>query len=293
MRVNHRLSVVIGALVAVTGLLTTVSAGAQEEEAKKAWSDTAELSLVATGGNSESRTLGFKNVYKQAWDSSSIEITAAGIRTESTSVTRTAVGTQALFVVNETRDTDTMAENYVVSGRHDHKLTDRFFWYAGGSWERNRFAGVDNRYTAVGGLGNIWFDRKDLQFRTDYALTFTDQEDVIDNPDVSDSFIGVRFSWDYLNRWSKTTLYENKLVIDENLDETGDVRATMLHAVSVSMSGRLALKVSLKILFDSEPSFEDVPLFNVAGDPTTADGTVLFQLDEVDTQLAVSLVVNF
>lgn len=291
MRGSRHPFVHVGLLVAVTGLLTTVPVGAETAETKKAWSDTAELSLVATDGNSESQTLGFKNIYKRSWDGSSIEITAAGIRSESTDVTRTAFGTPTAFVVNEASDTDTTAENYIVAGRFDRKITDRFFWYVGGGWERNRFSGVNNRYTAVGGLGNIWFEDEDLKFRTDYALTVTDQEDVIDNPEASDTFLGVRFSWDYLNRWSKTTVYENVFVIDGNLDETDDIRATMVHAVSVSMSNRLALKVSLKILFDNEPSFENVALFDVPGGASL--GTVPVQLDEVDTQLAVSLVVNF
>ena len=154
MRSHLRPFAVVGVLAGVTGLLTTASTGAQEVKTKKAWSDTAELSLVATDGNSESQTLGFKNVYKRVWERSSIEITASGIRSESTDVTRTAFGTPTVFVVNEMRDTDTTAENYVVSGRYDRKITDLVFWYTGGGWERNRFAGVANRYTAAGGVGN-------------------------------------------------------------------------------------------------------------------------------------------
>ena len=281
--------------IAGSGLLAPWPARAGEGEGQeKHWSDTAELSLVATGGNSESQTLGFKNLYKRAWDSSSIEITAAGIRAESTDIARTAFGDPNSFIVSTAKNTQITAENYVLKGRFNRRITHFFFWYAGGGWERNQLAGVNNRYSVAGGVGNIWRDTDDLKFRTDYALSYTDQEDVTDNPEADSGFLGVRFSWDYLNRWSGTTTYTNKLIIDESLAEPDDLRVDLLNAVSVTMSDRLALKVSLRVLFDNEPSFEEVALFDVPGpDGKKNDKMVLVQLDEVDTQLAVSLVVNF
>jgi hypothetical protein len=59
----------------------------------------------------------------------------------------------------------------------------------------------------------------------------------------------------------------------------------------VVLNKRLALKVSLQFLYDNQPSFEELPLFDTAGvDTGTA---VLAELDELDTVFTSSLVMSF
>jgi hypothetical protein len=48
-------------------------------------------------------------------------------------------------------------------------------------------------------VGN-WFDRDDLKFKTTYGVTYTDQEDVYEDPSFDDTFLGARFAWDYMNQ---------------------------------------------------------------------------------------------
>ena len=48
------------------------------------------------------------------------------------------------------------AENYYLRGRYDRNITERFFWYGGVGWDRNEFAGIKNRMTVFGGVGNLW-----------------------------------------------------------------------------------------------------------------------------------------
>jgi len=285
----------------VAAILTAAVAapGARAEEKKLGWADTAEFSYVATSGNSESQTLGFKNVLTRTWERSLFKLRAGGIRVETTSINRMAFATDPNFITSdnvkvvEDKETSTTAENYYLDGRYDRQITDRFFWYGGLGWDRNRFAGIENRYVAVGGVGNIWVDREELKFRTDYAMTYTDQEDVVTTPGVDDTFLGFRFSWDYLHKFGASTTYTNVLVVDENLDETSDWRADMINSVSVSMSDRLALKVSLQWLYDNEPSYEEVLVVSdILGNPVTQT-PVQVELDELDTIFTASLVVSF
>jgi hypothetical protein len=69
----------------------------------------------------------------------------------------------------------------------------------------------------------------------------------------------------------------------------------MVNSVAVTMSDRLALKISLQWLYDNEPSFEAVPLFDM--DPSIPGavllGQVPRQLDNLDTIFTTSLVINF
>jgi putative salt-induced outer membrane protein YdiY len=260
----------------------------------RAWSDAAEFGYVATAGNAQSTTLGFKNTLGRKWERSSFEVKTGGVRVSATTTTRTAVGPgPASFGVVEEKDTALSAENYFLNGRYDRTISGSVFWFAGGGWTRNRFAGVENRYEATGGIGNVWMDTDRAKFRTDYALSYTREDDVIRAPGVRDTFAGFRFSWKYEHRLGGTTTYGNDLVVDENLDDTSDLRGNMVNSVAVSMSRRLALKISLQSLYDHQPAFKEIPLLDAPPPGGVRIGTVLDRLDTLDTIFTASLVVTF
>jgi hypothetical protein len=150
---------------------------------------------------------------------------------------------------------------------------------------------VENREIVEGGLGNVWLDREDVKFKTTYALTYTSQEDVVEVPDQDDTFAGVRLGWDYLHTFGASTTYVNTLVLDDNLEDTSDWRGDMVNSVTVTMTKRLALKASLKWLYDAQPSFEAVPLQDALGVPTGE--LALVELENLDTIFTTSLVVNW
>jgi len=272
-------------------LLATGAAPAADE--KTGWSDKAELSLVSTSGNSKSTTFGFKNTLTRAWESSNLEIRAGGIRAKSDTITRFAVGDPNSYVAMETSDSKVTAENYYLDGKYEQKIRKNLFWFTGGGWERNRPAGIQDRYLVQGGVGNTWFDADDLKFSTLYSLTYTDQQDVVEIPEVDGTWVGARFSWKYLNKFGANTTYENHLVLDANLEEGSRWRGDMINSVAVSMNSRLALKVSLQWLYENEPAYTAGELFSPGNPPVSTGTTVPIQLDELDTIFTASLVVNF
>lgn len=81
------------------------------------------------------------------------------------------------------------------------------------------------------------------------------------------------------------------LVADENLNETADFRTDLTNALSVSMSGQLALKVSWQMLYDRQPSPVGLPLIGFGGLPT--GHTVFDELATVDNSLTFALVATF
>jgi putative salt-induced outer membrane protein YdiY len=259
-------------------------APAAAQEAETGWKDVAELTLVLTGGNATSRTLGFKNTADYRWPNATFQLSAGGVRAEAGTVTRTATGTPDNFRVSESTDTRTTAENYFLRSRLDRTVSAALFLFGGAGWDRNTFAGVDNRYTAVAGGGHTWFDEDTRRFKADLGLTYTVQDDVVENPDVSDSFMGLRASYDYFRSLTETTDFASVLVADQNLNETEDLRLNWTNSVAVAMSARLALKTSYQILFDHQPALVSVPL---------GDGTVLTPLGKVDSVFSVAIVANF
>ena len=157
-----------------------------DEEKKLGWKDTAEFSLVATDGNSESASLGFKNTLARQREKSTVTLRVGGVRVETTTFDRTAVN----GLVTETKTSETTAENYYANGRYNRNISDTLFWYAGGGWERNEPSGIKNRYVAEGGVGNVWRDDDDLKFKTTYGATYTIQKDVVPNPAVDETYLG-------------------------------------------------------------------------------------------------------
>lgn len=259
-----------------------------------AWHDTAELGWVATSGNSESSTIGLKNTLQRENQRSLFELKLGGIKVETTTINLFAVGAPGNFERIEDKSTETTAESYYLNGRYDRKITDKFFWFVGAGWDRNIFAGIDNRYTAFGGVGNIWFDTDRRKWRTDYAATGTKQENVVDDPTFDDTFVGLRLSSTYLQAFGAHDVgqFGNDTIVDENLNDTDDWRVNMTNWVSVNMSDHLALKVSLQWLYDHQPSLKEVNLFDPA-DLVNPIGTALVELDDLDTIFTTALVIKY
>ncbi len=115
-------------------------------------------------------------------------------------------------------------------------------------------------------------------------MTYTIQEDVVEAPGVDDSFFGLRGSYDFFHTLTESTGLSSVLVVDQNLNTPEDLRADWTNSIAVAMSERLALKTSLRLLFDNEPAFTAVPL---------GDGQVLTPLGKVDTVFTVAIVANF
>ena len=267
--------------------MTVPPCPAQEQEST--WSNTAHFSLVATSGNSDAQTVGFQDKLTKVWERHELTIEANAVRSESVTGGRIAEGIPGNFIVVEP-PRETSAENYYLRGKLDGKLSGRSYWNSSVGWERNRFSGIENRYSFSGGLGTRWIDRDRLQFRTEYAATFTDQEDVVEAPGVDGTYAGFRLTSDFRIGIGEAMSYSNIVRLDGNLEETEDLRAEMTNSFSVQMTGKTALEVSLRVLFDNQPAFEKIPLLDVMG---AQIDTVFVQLDEVDTIFTTSLVVNF
>lgn len=265
------------------------AARAQEAAEKKlGWAGTAELSLLFTSGNAETESFGFRSTVTHTWLDALLKIEAAALRAEQTTITRSAVGPPGDVVVSEDEQTQLTAENYLLRGQYDHEITERVFAFGGASWEQNELAGLDSRFLIAAGMGYIWADSEPLKNRASLGFTYTMEEDV---SGLDAEFLGLRATWDYLRKLTPNTTFTNLLILDENLDETSDYRADDTASLAVAMNERLALKVSVQLLYDNEPSFVAVPREFPAGVPT--GDVVPVQLDELDTIVSAALVVNF
>lgn len=254
-----------------------------DDEKETGWFNTTNLSYVLTSGNTDTDALGAKNLLRRVWDNAAFNFRAEAVHASSRPQSTAAAGTPPVEV-EEPRETT--AERYLLEPSYERNITDRFFWNAGVTWDRNRPAGIDERYQGWAGVGNIWIDNDRRRFSTNYNATYTDRTDVVDTG-REDSFAGLRTGWSYLDNINDSVVFTNDLVANMNLDETDDWWGDMVSALSVAMSKRMALRVSLQWLYQNEPAFRELAIVGGGGTTITVEN------DELDQIFNTSLVINW
>jgi putative salt-induced outer membrane protein YdiY len=183
------------------------------------------------------------------------------------------------------------AETYLVDSRYDRMLGGNWFAFAAGAWLRNKFAGIDSRWTLGTGVGNAWVDTERMRFKTDYGVTYTNQTDVVPDPRVADSYAGLGAGLDFWYQVTSTTDIQSQLNFISSFADSGNWRSNWLNSITVAISQALALKSSLLFQYNNMPALEAVPLDNPLGTPTGQ--TVAVELDKLDTFFTVGLVLSF
>ncbi|UCF68588.1 MAG: DUF481 domain-containing protein [Acidobacteriota bacterium] len=271
----------ISPLVAALLLLAAPAAPllAEEGEPERPWSDTAEFSFINTTGNSESTNVAFSNKFIYNWTDSDLTVTALALRTESSTFARRREGD--VVVVDKTSQVTT--ETYALDGKYRRNISDRFLWYVGAGWNKNEPAGINSRYYVSPGIGYRFFEDDKHSLVGEFGVTYTDEtyvKPLAPGQPEGNSYLGARGFLGYHRVLSESATFDTELELLQNLDETDDMRARWLTSVTASVTQKVALKASYMVLYDAEPV-----LINVEGLP--------FELDDTDTILSASVVVNF
>ena len=280
----------LGVLLA-TGLLATATS-VDAQESSFSWDNATEFSFVTTSGNASSNTLGLKSALDGSSDVSAFKLEIGGIRAESKFTDRSAVAAGAGFNIIETTRTEQSAENYFARSRFDRNLGENsFFAFGGAGWERNTFAGFNNRFSFVAGVGDAWVDDETTLFKTDIGGTYTIQKDVDPTPGQADGFGGIRATIELRRALNETTEFNSTVVADENLSNTDDLRVDWTSSISVALSEGLAFSTSYRLLFDNDPALIGVDVLDAPGGTPTGAQT-LISSNGTDGFLTVSLVIK-
>jgi putative salt-induced outer membrane protein YdiY len=261
----------------------------------KSWSDKASLSLVSVAGNAQSQSLGFANEFKVVSGGSTFQFNLAGVRVNTTTITRSASGTTLSdAVVVETRTTQTMTEAYTGLLRLDQKITDTFFWFGAASWDRNRPAGLDNRYKGVAGVGNLWVNTDRSKFRTDYGVGYTKEEPLFKPVGYEDSFATWQLGSKLEQKVYQTSAFTSELAVSGNLRQGQDWFGTWKNGFTTNLNAHLALKVGYDLNYRNLPNSVGVDVVQLPVTvPPTVIGQVPFKLKRLDTVFSTSLVFTF
>jgi len=260
----------VGSLLALQiGFAGAVRAQGADSDLDIGWSNSTDLSVVVAKGNADTESFGLDNTLKRHWKRSNFSFEVDIFQTNEADDRFLLIESGLTWLPGETPpsggDTivveppvETEASRLFVEGKYDHEFRERLFWSTGASWDRNEDAGILNRYIAFGGLGRVWWKREDLEFRTVWAISYTDREEDAVDSKKDERFGGVRFSTDYLNKWGKLVVYENGFKANMNMRDRHDYSLDMTNTIKIDINHRLTLKIGLQTLFESEPALEDV-----------------------------------
>lgn len=299
--------------------------GQDPKEKKLGWSNSADLSLVVTEGNSAAETLGLSDRLRYVWPDALFSFDVTGVQSDTSDdrYFKVQEGLQFPIGGQPSNATTTLVKpeptsdvrNYLVSGRYDKDITKRFFWNAGGSWDHNKDAGIVRRYIAFAGVGNKWVDSARRRFVTDYGISYTDRKEEEPDAEKEPRFGGLRLGWSYTENFTKTTTFDSIFSSNTNLADTSDASINTTNSVSVAMNNHLSLKASVQWLFENEPALDSgldviafVEVVDPDGVPGSGDeffrtqssggtkvvlGTADARKDKLDTVFRTALVISF
>ena len=191
----------------------------------------AELSYVATSGNTDTQTLGVGGEFQIDTDGWTIDAKSAYVSGSSQDqLTARSVTTQA-------RVARRISEYFELFGRFDHV--------------RNRFAGIRNRFATEGGIGyRIGENDATHRLRIVAALGFT-QELRVATPDraFASANYGARYRW----RLSATAEVAAEGNVTQNLETSSDWRAATTTSVTAQLTSALSLKLSNRVAYLYQP----------------------------------------
>jgi len=269
---------------------------AQAKEKKKSikefllpWKKTIELSYVVTGGNTISSSFSLGNtLILTPNEKDTYSVKTNFLRAHSTSITKKAVGTPDNFIVEEEKTRRLTAENYLISGQYDHKVTGRLVTNAAFVWDRNKFSGVEGRALWTAGAGLNLANNERQKINTSAGVSFTIRK--YTGQDLN-SFLGFRYAFIWDQKLFDNAFFGTSFIFDDNLAHPSDWRYDWTNNLTAPLSKSLALKTSLKITRTHRPPDLKVPLLNY--DYTDSGLYVAIPREKVDTFFNTTIVLSF
>lgn len=200
----------------------------QPEEDSPTFSGEAEFGYTQLSGNTDSQTLIGKS--RLTWLTS-----------------RYWTHTLRGEVRNVSRNEDTSAEQYLISGRERYDFDGPHYLFGFARWEKDRFSGYDQQLTTIGGYGRQVIDRDPHRLSLEAGPGY--RHDRIDGDENNN--LGVIYSaLDY--QW---TFSEYSHVRQEMSVEATDANTTSrsVSSLTARLNSRLSLRLSHEIKHDSDP----------------------------------------
>jgi putative salt-induced outer membrane protein YdiY len=199
-------------------------------EPPPAWVISSELSLVATGGNTSTRTAGL-----------------GGNVTHRTDVTRSRA--QVAFLTSEV-DAVTRARSFTMQARHGLRVGERIELFGDGSYARDLFAGIDYRATTAGGVAFTALQPRRHALTAEGSLGLTAERRLdATNLRFATAAGGLHYIWTIV---PGTQLTED-IGVNADLETGENWRSTSATVITVALTRLLSLKASHALEYRNQP----------------------------------------
>ncbi len=253
------------------------------------WKKTIELSYVVTGGNTVSSSFSLGNtLILTPNQKDTYSVKTYFLRAHSTSITKKAVGLPDNYTVEEEKTRRLTAENYLISGQYEHKVTGRLVTSTAFVWDRNKFSGVEGRALFTAGAGLNLANNERRKVNTTAGISFTIRKY---SGQSINSFLGFRYTFNWDQKLFDNAFFGTSFIFDDNLVHISDWRYDWTSNLTAPLSKSIALKTSLKIIRTHRPPDLKVPLLNY--DHTETGLSVTIPREKVDTFFTTTIVLSF
>jgi putative salt-induced outer membrane protein len=194
------------------------------------WSGKAEVSYVATSGNSDTSTLGAAGEVEYQPLPWSAKAKIEFVRAEANGIEN--------------------ARSFAGLLRGARKLSARLETYALGAYVKNTFAGIDRRLAGEGGFAFLLIAPDPHSLKAEAGLGYT-KEDRTNGDDRSfgTARVGLLYKW----KFSKTADFSEEASFTESLKDSKDWRFANAASVTATMTNVLSVKVSYVLQTLNEP----------------------------------------
>ena len=194
------------------------------------WDVSGELSLVATGGNTSTRTVG-----------------AGGVALHRTDRTTTRA---AVAFLSSKADDVTNAQSVTIEGRHGIRVRRGLDVFGQGAYARDRFVGIQDRVATGAGLAytTVWGHRQTLLAAGSLGYTAERRLDLTTRRFATGTG-GLKYVWTLV----PGAEFSETVDVIADLQQAGNWRGTSATAVVASLTGRLSLKASQVIEYRHAP----------------------------------------
>lgn len=209
--------------------LVTASVTAQDLEGN-GWRLDLGLSYLATGGNSETSSLGFSTDAEKLvnrW--------------------RFLAGAEALQAEEESERT---AERFGAFSRADWSISDRLALTTGWQGEQNRFAGIDHRSTIDLGVSWKAVERERWTVETVSAGTWNYEDPTLGASGSNAGLLLMGRSHYQISENASTT---QMLRLEPNLEDVDDFRMDARVGLKTDITELVGVKLSYEVRYDAEP----------------------------------------
>jgi uncharacterized protein DUF481 len=285
-----------GGRAALMAAIVVGGSRAASAQANVGWFTNTDLNLGLTSGNSQTLTFGARVDLTRNWLRNNWKTVASAVRTDVGEPTRRAIGTTVANAVLENGPRVTKSEKLFANTDFRHRITERFFWDLGGTLERDEFAGLKLRSIGVAGVGYMFDNKSDSTVTVGVGATFTSQSEVVDDPSTENSFAGLRGTLEGDKKFGdrRQNTFSTQFILDENLQQTDDLRFNWNTSLAFSISSHTDFKVGVQLAYDNLPQLVEFPFFQRVG-----AGLVETQqrktapAEKLDTTVTVALVIKF